>query len=306
MSIDRIPDAISKKDVTYSPLPETDNIYTHPGSSNKLVRWSEHVYDHLDIVYPLQDHLENLERVYGIPNVHPQFALSESPLAPASRFTAVRPEYSDIVAVVDNIEDGTTLESLMESNELNEEKVQEYDFLAQRLIAHLRDTYVYGGLFCTDFYHYNQYLYSESAPAGKRLILVDIEPIGLNVLPEPASRLPGGVPLQLIRAIVNFTEEVAELEHYTGTKLAASSELIELLELIESEGLSVVEEARLNALQLLDAHEPEVVDYFRQSTKKPEDDNDEEYNPLLETMSLYSIDQCIRIEEYLEMNGNTW
>lgn len=305
MSIDRIPAAINKADVTYESLTETDGIYIHPEDSSKIVRWSEHVYDDLNNVYPLKDHLEHLERVYGIPNVHPQFALSENPLPSIARSTAVQPE-SHIVAVVDNIKDGATLENLIQTDTLNQEKIQEYDFLAQRLIAHLRDTYINGGLFCTEFYHYNQYLYSDSAPAGKKLILADIEPIGFNILPEPASRLSGGVPLQLIRAVVNFTKEVAELEHYTGTKLAASSELIELLELIESEGLSVIEEARLNALQLLDAHELDVIDYFRQSAKKSEDSNDEEYDPLLETISLYLIDQCIRVEEYLEMNGNTW
>jgi len=307
MSIDKIPAAINKSDTAYEALPGKRDVLFHPQDSTKLVRWSEHLYEEKDIVYPFKDHLDHLEKIYGIPNVHPQFVTSANSLPSAARSIGLKPDI-DIIAIVDRIEDGVTLEELIKVRALDEQKVQEYDLLAQRLIAHLQDIYENGGLFCTEFYHFHQYLYSDAAPAGKKLILVDIEPLGFKALPEPASRLEGGIPLDLVRVLVNLAQEVNELEHYTGMKLAATSELITLLELIESEGVSNIEEAKQRALETLDAHDTDIVEYFHkfgETIKENREEGDDEDDLLLDTASLYQIDQCVPVKTYLEMNGDT-
>lgn len=214
--------------------------YHYPDLPDKIVRWEEDTLgaeEYLPYVYDL---LFDLEDRYGIPTVHTQFAI-------------VGKNGLDVTVaqISDKITDAVPVKRVLDQAS-HPSMEYELDDLSCRQLQHIGDVVRYGGVYIAEYYPYHQYVYSPSKKPGKRLILVDTDPLAVTVEPIPGERMPGAAPVEIISLLLSMTADIISLEKRTGHKSTAGQKLRALTYEIDSGNQRIVEQALLAIRTSLD------------------------------------------------------
>ncbi len=235
--------------------------YEHPSFPDKLIRWENYSYEDFRVIPTLKTLIQTLQETYHIPIVEPDFIISDRPISEQARALGLKPSTVDIITVSEKVADAVPVKALLEQD-VAPEVVHECDLLSQRMIAHLRNAYEQGGVYCSEFCHYSQYVYTPSASKGQRLVLVDVEPLGLMVEPSSYERIPGFVPVTMLDLLADMTHDIISLEEKSGIVLSAAIEMIDFVESIDHWGMSAIQEAKLRILAALETGDSKYLDAF--------------------------------------------
>lgn len=205
--------------------------------------------------------LQKMDDVYDIPNVNPEFVITADPTSSLAGVRRGTPNI-EVIAVVDFVTDGQATHELLETAQLDESVADEFDVLSQKLVKHLRDTHTRGGLYCQEFYRYGQYVYSDMAPRHRKLILVDVEPIGFRIIPKPFERMSGSIPIDIIEAAAEIARDLIDLQSKTGIRLTAFNDLAAFVGSVENNGFPSMEEAKQRIFVALQQRTTEYLDVF--------------------------------------------
>ncbi len=214
--------------------------YHYPDMPDKIVRWEEDTIGVEETLPYVRDLLSDLEDNYGIPTVHTQFAI-------------VGKNGRDITVaqISDKITDAAPVKSVLDQAS-HPSMEYELDDLSCRQLQHIGDILRYGGVYTAEYYPYHQYVYSPSKKPGKRLILVDTDPLAITVEPIPIERTAGAAPVGIVSMLLSITEDVISLEKITGRRSRAGRKLRELVDEIDSGNQRIVEQALLAIRTSLD------------------------------------------------------
>lgn len=214
--------------------------YHYPDMPDKVVRWEEDVVGVEESLPYVRGLLSDLEENYGIPTVHTQFAV-------------VGKNGRDVTVahISDKIGDAISVKAALDRAS-DPSMEYEFDDLSCRQIQHIGDVVRYGGVYIAEYYPYHQYVYSPSNKPGKRLILVDTDPLDITVELIPSERKPGAAPVAIVSLLLSMTEDVISLEKRIGHQSRAGRKLRELVDEIDSGNQLIVEQALLAIRTSLD------------------------------------------------------
>lgn len=226
-------------------MPQSGDRYiaVHPEDPTKLVRASSkgEYYDHEEmntLVYANQKVLEGLSQ-HGVNHVNPVY-IDETSISGEPY----------LVTIVDKLQNVTPYDDLVESGSLTDEQFTEFDDVLCGMLDHTLQAVREEGYICSEMMRLNQFVYDESQPQGKRMVLVDVEPrngykidIGRDTMKYGhLSPLADAVAQLAINTIVNTnragrtfaslekaTEAVKALPEYTADATNAKALLLQAL-----------------------------------------------------------------------------
>lgn len=206
-----------KKRTFYGPLelspdaPQNGDRYimTHPEDPKKLVRASgEGTYEDLDDmnmrVFITQKVLDGLSR-HGINHVNPTYINETS-----------KSGEPYLITVVDKLQNIQPYSELLKSQNMSDTQVREADLVLEHMIEFAIEAMQENGYIDSEMMRLDQFAYDASQAPGKKMVLVDIEPIGGIKVDMSRDSMEHGYSSILASTVAGLCADAIELSNKSG------------------------------------------------------------------------------------------
>lgn len=190
--------------------------FTLPDAPGKLLRAYDADTTAFERCKEVGDLIRQMEEVWEIPTVHPQFILTGREQFPAEKYLNFPAEMTAL-SISDKIEDAVDWKDALAQAASDPDIALEFDALNLKLAGVVNSIYWDGGMALDELMHIHQYVYSPGAPKTDRLILVDIEPFRTHFVPSLDSEATNESSRGQLMAIMPLIENLRHIEHATQT-----------------------------------------------------------------------------------------
>ena len=216
--------------------------FVHASAPDRLIRYVEGVPGYIEGAAYTRKYLQYLHQTYGIRSAKTEYVATALPMYEFAKQIGMEPNPS-IITVSEQMHGSIpAIDVLTEGfgNAKQElECVWEYDQLLCNIIRHVKDVHTDSGVLSTEFLRLSQFVFIPSNARGRRLVLVDVEPIELSYS-SPSSKSPQAVSRDIAQVIPEIAEDVVRLQQTNeGLKssLRSRDALFDLINTVyESEG----------------------------------------------------------------------
>ena len=197
--------------------------FVHSSSPDHLVRYVEGVPGYIEGAAYTQKYLQYLHQAYGIRSAKTEYVATALPMYEFAKQIGMEPDPS-IITVSEQLHGSIPAIDILTEGFGNAKQelecVWEYDQLLCNIIRHVKDIHTDGGVLSTEFLRLSQFVFIPSNARGRRLVLVDVEPIELSYS-SPSSKSPQAVPRDIAQVIPEIAEDVVRLQQ-TNESLKSS------------------------------------------------------------------------------------
>lgn len=194
------------------------HMLAHPSDKTKMIREGhEGTYvDQAEMderVFATQQVLDGLTR-HGVNHVNPAFindtGMNNKP---------------NLLTVVTLHENSIPYGNLLRKGLLSDEQVFEADYVIGSMLEYLAEVIDEGGYVDAEMMRLKQFVYDDSQPQGKKMVLVDVEPLdGSKVDRNEESVSDDGAPNQMTRSVLRLVTDIINLCQKAGTRDITSLE----------------------------------------------------------------------------------
>jgi len=213
-------------------IPETSETRAlkHPDDPSKLIREinAELLYasqEEMDNdVYMAQIVLDGL-RAHGLNHVDPSYIDETS-----------KDGELGLLAVVTKLNNGTRYDDLL-STHMSQEQIDEADQAICSMLDHTSQVMKEGGYTDAEMMHLSQFVYDNSQPEGKKMVLVDIIPLGGRKIDMEKDSMGYGFPSTLAKTVVKLSIDAINLANKTDRTITSLQKVAKLVEALPGDSL---------------------------------------------------------------------
>lgn len=153
----------------------------------------------------------------------------------------VNPSYIDetsesgqpyLLIVVDRLHDATDYSKLIENGNLTDDQREEADYALGHMYGFLKQAVEDEDYVDEEMLRLDQFVYDQSQPKGKRMVLVDVEPIGGTEINMSQDSMDHGYPTALASITTQLVADTVELAKKTGATLESTQSAIEVIKML--------------------------------------------------------------------------
>lgn len=195
--------------IANSPLHNGRYIAKHPDDSSKLVRSSGEgaYYDRVEMdsrVRATQRVLDGLAKL-GLNHANPSYIDDTR-----------QNEQPHLVTIVDRITNHQPYADLVASDDLSADQVDEANNVIDIMLTYTGQVMNTGDYIDSEMMRLDQFVYDASQPTGKKMVLVDVEPVGGQKVDINEDSMAHGYPTFLMDTIVQLCTDAIELSNKAG------------------------------------------------------------------------------------------
>jgi hypothetical protein len=208
-------------------------ISLHPDDPTKLIRSSGKgvFYNHHEmneIVFATQKVIEGLTE-HGVNHVNPQYIDQTTEL-----------DDPHLMIVVDRLQDVTPYDELRKRGTFTDEQLIEIDYALCGMLDFTLQAIQEEGYISAEMMHLKQFVYDESQPPGKKMVLVDVEPLDGQKIDTRIDSMKYGYPSQLAYTAVQLAIGAIVNTNRAGWAFASIQKAAEVVTNLPGESMDTI------------------------------------------------------------------
>lgn len=220
-------------------------ISLHPDDPTKLVRASVEgeYYDHDEmnrLVYATQKVLEGLSE-HGVNHVNPIYIDQTRESGKAY-----------LITIVDKLQNVKSYIDLTESGSFTDEQLAEIDHTLCGMLDFTLQAVREEGYISGEMMRLNQFVYDESQPPGKKMVLVDVEPADGHKIDLGRDSMKYGYSSQLTSAVAKLVVDTIVNTNRAGWMFASLEKAAAAVQVLPGDSADTIK-AKTHLLQALDS-----------------------------------------------------
>lgn len=208
-------------------------ISLHPDDPTKLVRSSGKgvFYNHHqmnEIVFATQKVIEGLTE-HGVNHVNPQYIDQ----------TTERDD-PHLMIIVDRLQNITPYDELRNRGALTDEHFVEIDSALSGMLDYTLEAIQEEGYISSEMMHLKQFVYDESQPSGKKMVLVDVEPLDGQKIDVSVDSMEHGYPSRLADTAIQLVIGAIANTNRAGWTFASIQKATEVVANLPGESMNTI------------------------------------------------------------------